>query len=162
MTTLFSMHKDPPSEPKTVLILDDNEICLFLVTKKVGKEFKKIVPSQAVDGNAGFIEIETKILKEGSSFDVIITDVDMPECDGIVFTRQVRALEKSYGLTRTPIIVVTSSPDLHNTTALEAGANIVFGKQVTAKELNTTITRLTNEARRNNPKNRCCIPCAFL
>lgn len=50
-----------------------------------------------------------EILKENSSFDIILMDIEMPEMDGITAVSEIRRLEGEGKLTPTPIIAVTGN-----------------------------------------------------
>jgi two-component system chemotaxis sensor kinase CheA len=58
--------------------------------------------------------------------DLVVTDVDMPDCDGLQLTRSIRAEAALAGL---PVVVVTSkSGDADRRRALEAGADAYLRK----------------------------------
>ena len=44
----------------------------------------------------------------GRHYDVILMDVQMPECDGYEATRQIRRLQEEIGIPRTPIVALTA------------------------------------------------------
>jgi PAS domain S-box-containing protein len=46
---------------------------------------------------------------DGGRFDVVLMDIQMPELDGICATLEIRALERSRGRPRTPILAVTAN-----------------------------------------------------
>lgn len=66
-----------------------------MTLKKVGYEVVT-----AVDGQDGLAK-----LADEASFDCILTDVNMPNMDGITFTGEVRKIER---YAKTPIIIVTT------------------------------------------------------
>ena len=55
------------------------------------------------------LEILERALKENSSFDIILMDIEMPVMDGIAAATEIRRLEGEGKLTYTPIIAVTSN-----------------------------------------------------
>jgi two-component system, chemotaxis family, sensor kinase CheA len=58
--------------------------------------------------------------------DLVLTDVEMPNCDGLELTRAIRA---EPGLTGLPVVVVTSrSSDADRRLAMEAGADAYLVK----------------------------------
>jgi signal transduction histidine kinase/CheY-like chemotaxis protein len=83
---------------KRVLIVDDNATnrrILVLQTEKWGMRARETEhPRQALQW-----------LKDGEPFDLIITDMHMPELDGLMFTREIRKLRDERTL---PIILLTS------------------------------------------------------
>ncbi len=83
---------------KTILAVDDSVTMLQTISLALEKEgYKVITASDGVDG--------LNVLKGGEKFDVIITDVNMPNMDGIALTAEIRKLEQ-YKFT--PIIVLTT------------------------------------------------------
>lgn len=55
------------------------------------------------------LEILDRALKENSSFDIILMDIEMPVMDGIAATSEIRRLEGKGKFARTPIIAVTGN-----------------------------------------------------
>ena len=61
-----------------------------------------------------------------TQFDLIVTDVNMPQMDGYELTRRVRA---TTGYTSTPIIIVSTESEANDKTrGFEAGANVYVVK----------------------------------
>ncbi|MCF8473863.1 MAG: response regulator [Emcibacter sp.] len=90
---------------KTALTIDDSKTMRDMVSftlKNAG-----FMVTEAENGQLGLDKIN------GSSFDVIITDVNMPVMDGITFTREAR--KRSEAKT-TPILILTteSGADIKN------------------------------------------------
>jgi signal transduction histidine kinase/DNA-binding response OmpR family regulator len=83
---------------KRVLIVDDNATnrrILALQTKKWGMESRQTeLPRQAIQW-----------IQAGEHFDLVITDIHMPDLDGLMFTREIRKLQDEQAL---PIILLTS------------------------------------------------------
>jgi GAF domain-containing protein/DNA-binding response OmpR family regulator/tetratricopeptide (TPR) repeat protein len=83
---------------KRVLIVDDNATnrrILRLQAEKWGMEPQETgTPQEALEW-----------CKEGQRFDLVITDMHMPEIDGLMFTREIRKLQDEKAL---PIILLTS------------------------------------------------------
>jgi GAF domain-containing protein/CheY-like chemotaxis protein/tetratricopeptide (TPR) repeat protein len=88
----------PILQGKRVLIVDDNATnrrILRLQTEKWGMEsYETEYPQQAIEW-----------FKEGQHFDLVITDMHMPELDGLMFTGKIRELQDEKAL---PIILLTS------------------------------------------------------
>ncbi len=83
---------------KTVLAVDDSITMLQTISLSLEKEGLKV--TTATDGAEAL-----EILKGDAKFDVIITDVNMPNMDGITLTREIRKLANQKF---TPIIVLTT------------------------------------------------------
>jgi GAF domain-containing protein/CheY-like chemotaxis protein len=88
----------PALQGKRALIVDDNATnrrILRLQTEKWGMESHETeYPQEALEW-----------FKEGQQFDLVITDMHMPELDGLMFTREIRKLQDQKAL---PIILLTS------------------------------------------------------
>ncbi len=88
----------PALQGKRVLIVDDNATnrrILTLQTEKWGMESRQTeYPREAI-----------KWIQEDEHFDLVITDMHMPELDGLMFTREIRKLQDEKAL---PIILLTS------------------------------------------------------
>ena len=88
----------PALKGRRVLIVDDNTTnrrILSLQTEKWGMEPHETEhPHEAIQW-----------VKDGQSFDLLITDMHMPELDGVMFTREIRKLQDEETL---PIILLTS------------------------------------------------------
>jgi CheY-like chemotaxis protein len=69
-------------------------------------------------------------------FDLVLMDLQMPICDGIDATRQIRTLEQEYKWEKSVVFIVTgqSSPS-DRTNASDAGANGFLVKPVGPKDL---------------------------
>jgi len=68
-----------------------------------------------------------------AKFDLIVTDVNMPQMDGYEFTRKAREVE---GYEETPIVIVsTESEAADKSKGFEAGANMYIVKPVKPEEL---------------------------
>ena len=82
---------------------------------------------QAVNGS----EALEKAL--ATQFDLIVTDVNMPQMDGYEFTRRVRA---TAAYQATPIIIVSTESEAQDKTrGFEAGANVYVVKPVRPNDL---------------------------
>jgi EAL domain-containing protein (putative c-di-GMP-specific phosphodiesterase class I) len=78
-------------------------------------------------------------VKDGS-FDVIVSDIGMPEMTGLEFLKAVRAHD-----TEVPVILMTGEPSLESAVhAVEYGAFRYLVKPVDARELHETVMRAAN------------------
>lgn len=81
-----------------ILIVDDDEIILRILEKFFSKQGCTVVTAQ--NGNEGFKCFSQEL------FDCVVTDLEMPEIDGMEFIRLIR--DVSSGI---PIVLMTGSPD---------------------------------------------------
>lgn len=86
----------PDIKDKNILIVDDNATNLKVL--KAQLEIWKLNTTSA-DSAAGALEL----LKAGNPFDMVITDMQMPEMDGLTFTR---VIKKMYP--QLPVILLSS------------------------------------------------------
>lgn len=97
--------KQKPIEPLNsvrILLVEDNRI-----NQKVAALLFQKVGYQHVVANNGQEAID--IYSKDQSFDIILMDLMMPIKDGFEASIDIRAYEKSNGITKTPIIAVTAS-----------------------------------------------------
>lgn len=79
-----------------------------------------------------------------SSFDLLLTDVEMPGIDGIELIRRVREREESDGVARLPIVATTAHVgEEHRHLLLEAGADEHLPKPFAFAQLVETVDRAT-------------------
>jgi two-component system chemotaxis response regulator CheY len=118
--------------PLRVLIVDDSVTIRSLVAKCLEQAGHTI--AQCADGAAGLRELGR------ASFDLVITDFNMPVMDGVTLIRKARALP---AYSRTPMLVLTTemSPEKKNL-AREAGASAWLLKPFNPGVLLEAIRRL--------------------
>lgn len=119
---------------KTILAVDDSVTMLQTISLSLEKEgYKVITASDGVEG--------LKVLKAGEKFDVIITDVNMPNMDGIALTAEIRKLEK-YKFT--PIIVLTTESQVgKKEDGKQAGATGWIVKPFKPEQLVSVVRRVS-------------------
>jgi two-component system chemotaxis response regulator CheY len=86
--------------PKTVLAVDDSQTMRDMVSftlRNAGFDVKL-----AVDGKDALSKLD------GSSIDLVITDINMPNMNGIELTRQIRSMP---AYKATPILILTTESD---------------------------------------------------
>lgn len=110
-----------------ILAVDDadmNLLILKIIFKKHGIAF-----DTAVSGE------EALSLMEKNDYNLIFTDIEMPEMDGLEFSRRVRA-HAEYKKAKTPLIAVTGQVDIKSHDAyLSAGLNDYLIKPFSEMEL---------------------------
>jgi signal transduction histidine kinase len=114
-----------------ILAVDDSEMNL-LVIKMIFKKLE-IRFDTAADGRAALE------LLERTHYDMVLTDIQMPEIDGLELTRRIRA-NPNIKVSQMPVIAITGqiSPESHEQYAL-AGLNDYIIKPFTELELTEKI-----------------------
>lgn len=103
---------------KIILVVDDSITSRTLLKNVLQAASYEVIT--AVDGSEGLS------LAKAEYFDLIISDVDMPNLDGFEMTRQIKSDEK---LAKTPVILVTSRDTKESKEkGLEVGANAYIVK----------------------------------
>jgi two-component system chemotaxis sensor kinase CheA len=103
---------------KRVLVADDSITTRALIKSIVEEGGYEVVAAR--DGSEAF-----RLLQE-QPFDLVVSDVQMPNMDGFSLTEHVRASPK---LARTPVVLVTSlEGERDRLRGLEAGASAYLGK----------------------------------
>ena len=98
-----------------ILVVDDSKVIRKVVAKAAQESYPDCEVVMAENGETGALACEEH------TFDLIITDRNMPEMDGIGFIKQVRSMAK---YEKTPIIMVTTeSRGKYVREGLIAGAN---------------------------------------
>jgi DNA-binding response OmpR family regulator len=119
---------------KHILIVDDDDMLRSYIKELL--KMNNFIVSEAADGKAGLKEF-----KENNP-DLVITDIIMPEMEGISFIRKLREFSEE-----TPIIAMTGNVHGHMDEYLEIssqiGANEILRKPIKSEEFLETINRLT-------------------
>ena len=127
-------------ERATVLVLDDNGASLDILSQVVsGFGVKQLYRAESVPDAQALIRTKT--------FDLIISDVQMPVTDGIEF---IEWLRKQSGETNryVPVILVTGHTRTSQVRKLrDAGSNYVVAKPITPKVLLERIYWVAREER---------------
>jgi signal transduction histidine kinase len=124
---------DEDQRSHVVLVIDDNADILRLVNMALRTHFKVLALS---DGHKG-LEIAAR---EQPS--LIVTDLMMPEIDGLEITRRLRADEKTRHI---PVLMLTARGDLEDKLAgLETGVNAYLAKPFSPRELLSTARSLVS------------------
>lgn len=121
---------------KKLLIADDTKINLLLISKVMDKN--RINYDLATDGRKAFE------LFEANEYDLIITDIHMPEMDGVELTKQIRSYTDERK-SQLPVLGFTgsSTPESRGE-YLSFGMNEVLGKPFEEKELIAILRKLMN------------------
>ncbi len=120
------------SQP-TILVIDDATFTRDLVKKTLRNHF---AGCNIVDVNSAK---RAQALMKNQSFDLIVSDWEMPEMDGEEFLRWVRSEDRHK---ETPFIMVTSRGEKEFVVkAIQAGVNDYLGKPFTAEELTSKVAK---------------------
>lgn len=127
----------------TILVVeDDNDLRKYLMDC-FGENYKTI---EAVNGQDGF----DKALRYVP--DLIITDIMMPQVDGIQFIRLVR---NDYRISHIPILALTAKTgDNSELVVLEAGAEDFIPKPFSTKALRLKVNNYLRDFTRKSPANK--------
>lgn len=111
-----------------ILLAEDNPTNIILVQEILSKLSVEL--DCVIDGNEA-----VKNIKE-NNYDLVLMDVNMPNCDGISATKQIRLYEKENNKKEVPIIALTANVIKGDTQKfLECGMNEHLGKPIDFKEL---------------------------
>ncbi|WP_028842511.1 response regulator [Thermodesulfovibrio yellowstonii] len=117
--------------PKTVLIVDDS--ATMLLSLKTNLEIHGFKVEQASNGKQAIDKV-----KSGLKPDLIITDINMPEMDGLDFIKNVRPI-----LRFTPILILTTeSEQTKREQAKKLGATGWLVKPVAGQDLISVIKKV--------------------
>ncbi len=120
---------------KTVLIVDDSTIMRMLLVINL-RRMLGVKTTEAVNGQDALAKLES------NRFDLVLTDMVMPEMDGAELIRQVRTRLKS----DVPIVIITTKGESNDRNmGLSLGANGYLTKPVNMAELIKTTLHFLGE-----------------
>ncbi len=123
---------DEPTPPAKILVVDDEKIVVDLHKKMLERNGYEVVI--AYDG----IQALEMILAETP--DLILTDVSMPEMDGLELCAELKKNERTNLI---PVIMVTAVDDYdHRIRGIETGADDFLSKPVRSRELYARVKSL--------------------
>ena len=127
----MSLRRKPQPVKKQILIVDDNpdsrEMLSFILT---GEGFSVITAEDGLEA--------LEVVKDVQP-DLIITDINMPNIDGIELTKQLREQFKSISL---PIVIVSAFGGDMVSKAIEAGADGAMQKPLHVDSLLTLVKQI--------------------
>jgi CheY-like chemotaxis protein len=113
-----------------ILVVDDDD--LLRDTIKDVLELDRAIVSEAADGAVAFDMIKSNI------YDVVLTDIRMPECSGI----ELLAMVQEYTEKTPQIILMTAFTDISPKEARDLGARALFLKPGKATEIKDLILEI--------------------
>ncbi len=120
---------------KSVLIVDDSTIMRMLLVMNL-RRMLGVKTTEAVNGCDALAKMENSL------FDLVLTDMVMPEMDGAELIRQVRTRLKS----DVPIVIITTKGENNDRDlGISLGANAYLTKPVNMAELIKTTLHFLDE-----------------
>lgn len=121
----------------TILIAEDHLVTQRVLTKRLRDAGHQVIT--ATNGQDALTELTTGV----AAVDLVITDLAMPQVDGLTLLREIRADAEIANL---PVIVLTASAlDEQRQAALAAGASGFLEKPVSSWELESTLSRFLGQ-----------------
>jgi two-component system chemotaxis sensor kinase CheA/two-component system sensor histidine kinase and response regulator WspE len=115
------------------LVVDDSLVIVRMVSallREMGIEV-----TEASEGEEGYVAFQQH------PFELVVTDIMMPVCDGIELTRKIRTIDP-----KVPILILTSAADIHHVIqARDAGANAYLLKPLEPALLRQRVDELLAE-----------------
>ncbi len=128
--TVSNQSSSSSSRHKVLIVDDDNEIAEY-IQQELQRHYKFGI---CHNGKDGLKELLT------NDYDVVVSDVMMPEMDGFTMLRMIKT---NLNLSHLPVIMLTSKADVANRLeGLEHGADAFLAKPFDMKELHLTIENL--------------------
>jgi PAS domain S-box-containing protein len=124
----------PVASPRRILLVEDNVVNQKLAVRVLEKWGHRVVV--AGNGKEALSLLESAVTSpQGSPFDLVLMDVQMPEMDGFEATAAIRAREKRQG-THIPILAMTAhAMKGDRERCLQAGMDGYVSKPIQAREL---------------------------
>ncbi|MBL0104610.1 MAG: response regulator [Bacteroidetes bacterium] len=128
-------------QPAKILVVDDEADLELLIRQRFRHKIKNNEVAFDFAAN-GRIALE-KLGSDGNNFDMILTDINMPEMDGLTLLTRVKERFRYY-----KAVVVSAYGDMENIrTAMNRGAFDFITKPIDFTDLETTIDKTVSEMR---------------
>ncbi|HEV2418357.1 MAG TPA: response regulator [Terriglobia bacterium] len=119
----------------SVLIVDDSSVMRKIIERSLrqaGLELEKVIEA---DNGA-----DALTMVEANAIDLIFSDVNMPEMNGLEFLRQVQGIEKAKGI---PILMITTDGSEQKVVeAITLGAKGYIRKPFSADQVRAQVAQL--------------------
>ena len=127
--------------PAKILVVDDEPDLELLIKQRFRHRIKNNEVTFEFASN-GRIALE-KLGEDGNDFDMILTDINMPEMDGLTLLNNIKERFRHY-----KAFVVSAYGDMENIrTAMNRGAFDFITKPIDFTDLDTTINKTVEEMR---------------
>ena len=127
--------------PAKILVVDDEPDLELLIKQRFRHRIKNNEVTFEFASN-GRIALE-KLGEDGNDFDMILTDINMPEMDGLTLLNNIKERFRHY-----KAVVVSAYGDMENIrTAMNRGAFDFITKPIDFTDLDTTINKTVEEMR---------------
>ena len=125
------------SRNMTILVVDDDPEIGAYIKHELGEWYKF---DYAANGREGLKQVLTK------DYDLVVTDVMMPEMDGVSLLRSIKS---NPSISDLPVILLTSKSEVSfRLEGLKKGADAFLAKPFSMEELHILIDNLTDNVRR--------------
>jgi CheY-like chemotaxis protein len=112
------------------LVVDDSAVIVEIISHTLRKAGFEV--ASAANGDDGFAAFQL------GDFDIVLTDITMPECDGIEMTERIREVSP-----HVPIVMVSAANDeSYMARARQAGATAYLLKPIDGISLRSTVEEL--------------------
>lgn len=123
--------EDLPASRQTILIIDDNKDILWFISNTLSSEYEI---KEASNG------IEAIQIIEKQTPDLILTDIIMPQMDGLEFLRKIKSDKYTRHI---PLIIISAKiTDNEQAEGLDLGADAYITKPFSPLVLHSTVKRL--------------------
>jgi two-component system response regulator HydG len=122
-----------PADFKILLVDDESDLLEYFsfIIERVGYKVET-----ASGGNEAFKKFEA------GAYDMVITDIRMPQGDGVSLIKNIRNINKS-----TPVFCVTGFSEITSAQLLDLGANAVFEKPINREKVLNQIQQTFSTAK---------------
>lgn len=130
----------PGVSSQVILLVEDNAEVRQFIAEKLSKRYKVLTATNGVEALAIISDAATPV-------DMVITDLMMPQMDGMELTRKIRSIIE---VSHMPIIILTAKNDLNSKVAgLSEGADAYIEKPFSMKYLFAQIKAIFDKRQRD-------------
>jgi len=136
--TTDSAENDQPPPPMRILCIDDEPALRILIQELLLRDGHDI---EMADGGQAGIDAFRAALQRKAPFDVVVTDLGMPQVDGNAVARTIKSESKS-----TPVVMLTGwGVFLKNDGDIPSEVDGILSKPPRIKEIRTMLRRVTTK-----------------